>query len=231
MRYWHSYQYVFISPKWLNNLGLGTVCKLVPILGDIVLMGYHFEMIEAMIRDGEENYPDFDANRLLAYFKRGVWPVLIQLLAVVPLLLLLAIFIVIFIVAVLAHPADASYWILSLIGVILLIVLAYGIVVLPLVLPLELRAGLTNRLRATFSREFYADFVKRCWKELFLAQLFVFGSGLPLVLGGLLLCGMGTALAQALTMFSRSHLMYQIYMKYLERGGVPPVVTEDKLQV
>src|SRR6266446_4488508 len=101
MRYCRAYQYVFISPKWLNNLGFGVLCQLVPLLGDIVLLGYHFEMIEAMIHDGEENYPDFDANRLLPYLTRGTWPTIVELLGAIPLLLLFFVFVVIYVVAVL----------------------------------------------------------------------------------------------------------------------------------
>jgi hypothetical protein len=232
MRYLHSYQYVFISPKWLNNLGLGVVCELVPIIGHIVLMGYHFEMIEAMIRDGEENYPDFDANRLFPYLKRGVWPFVISLLAGIPLLILLMVFGIVFAVAVLGGHGDPSYWVLFLFLVIFVLTVLFGFAVMPLLgLPLEIRAGLTNSLRAAFSREFYVDFVRRCWKELLFAQLFVFASGSLLLVVGVLLCCLGTAPAQAFMMFARSHLLYQIYMKYLERGGIPPVVKEQKLQV
>ncbi|HEY1861715.1 MAG TPA: DUF4013 domain-containing protein [Gemmataceae bacterium] len=223
MRYLHSYQYVFISPRWLNNLGLGTVCQFVPIAGDIVLLGYHFEMIEAMIRDGEENYPDFNMNRLMPYLKRGIWPFLIQLIAGIPLAILLILFCIIFLVAIVGAGGEPSYGVLLLFVFFFLASIVFGVVVMPfLVLPLEIGAGLGNGLRAAFSRAFYGGFVKRCWKELLLVQLFTFVCGSFLVLIGALLFCFGAYPARALVMFSRSHLCYQVYMLYLERGGSPP---------
>jgi hypothetical protein len=227
MRYLHSYQYVFISPKWLNNLGLGTVCQFVPIAGDIVLLGYHFEMIEAMIRDGEENYPDFDMNRPMPYLKRGVWPFLAQLVTSIPLLILLAIFAIVFVVAIVGAEGEPSYGVLLLFLFFFLASIVFGVVVLPLfMLPVEIGAGLSNSLGAAFARAYYVGFVKRCWKELLFVQLFTFASGFFVMLIGALLFCFGFYPARALVMFSRSHLCYQVYMLYLERGGSPPVAKE-----
>ena len=89
MRYLHSYQFIFVSPQWLSNLGYSILCMLVPVVGPIVLVGYHFELIEAMLRDGEENYPDFDTNRLMPYLTRGAWPFIIRMFAVIPLAVLI----------------------------------------------------------------------------------------------------------------------------------------------
>jgi hypothetical protein len=232
MRYLHSYQYVFISPKWLHNLGFGTLCVLVRIVGDIVLMGYQFEMIEAMLRDGEENYPDFDANRIVAYFLRGAWPFIIEIVIAIPLIVMLILCIVSFVGVMIGTQGDPGIAFFLLFGGLFLLVIFFAGVVLPLlVMPLEIRAGLSKSLRAAFSRAFYVDFVKRCWKELIFAQLFVFFSGFVLFLVGMLLCGLGTVPAQALTMFARSHLMYQIYSLYLERGGIPPAVKDETVQL
>jgi len=231
MRYWHSYQYVFISPKWLTNLLAGIVCMFVPVLGEIVLLGYNFEVIEAMLRDGEENYPDFDMNRVMNYLWRGAWPFIIQLVASLPLFLVIIVTYFVFVAAMVTSQGDPGIWVYLLFGGFLITALVFAAVILPfLILPLELRAGLSKNLRAAFSREFYFDLIRRCWKELIVAQLFIFASGLPLVLIGLLLCGMGTAPARALIMFARSHLMYQIYNRYLEKGGVPPAVQEVSVQ-
>jgi len=231
MRYWRSYQFVFISPKWLTNLVAGIVCMFVPILGPIVLLGYQFEMIEAMLRDGEENYPDFDMNRVMNYLWRGAWPFIIQLVASLPLILIIIVSYFVFIAAMVTSAGDPGIWVYLLFGGLLIAAIVFGSVILPLlILPLELRAGLSKNLRAAFSREFYFDLIRRCWKELIVAQLFIFASGFLLGLVGLLLCGLGTAPAQALTMFARSHLMYQIYNRYLEKGGVPPAVQEVSVQ-
>jgi hypothetical protein len=228
MRYLHSYQFVFISPKWLKNLGLGTVCQFVPIAGDIVLLGYHFEMIEAMIRDGEENYPDFDMNRLMPYFKRGILPFLIQFVAGVPLLVLLTLVGTLFVVAIVGAEGEPSYGVLVVFILSFLACIVFGAVVMPLlVLPLEIGAGVCNSLSAALSRAYYVGFVKRCWKELTFVQLFTFASGFFVMLIGTLVFCFGFYPARALVMFSRSHLCYQVYMLNLERGGIAIAVKES----
>jgi hypothetical protein len=49
MRYWQSYRFVFNKPNWLTNLLLTSVCLLIPIVGQIVLIGYLFEVIDALL--------------------------------------------------------------------------------------------------------------------------------------------------------------------------------------
>ncbi len=50
MRYWQSYRFVFNNPNWLTNLLLASVCLLIPIVGQIVLIGYLFEVIDSLLR-------------------------------------------------------------------------------------------------------------------------------------------------------------------------------------
>jgi hypothetical protein len=232
MRYLHAYQYVFVSPKWLANIGLTIVCYLVPLVGPIVAFGYHYEIIEAMLRDGEENYPDFDANRLMPYLTRGAWPFIIQLIAVLPLLLVIFCGYLTFAGMMMTTNGSPEPEFFLVFACLFLVVVLFAGVVLPLVvLPLEVRAGLTKSFRGAFSREFYFDFVKRCWKELICAQLFIFASGLFLTLLGTLLCLVGRYPAEALVLFARTHLLFQVYKRYLEKGGIPPVVKEEGLML
>lgn len=110
MRYWHSYRFVFSNPNWLTNLALGAVCSIIPWIGQIVLIGYFFEIIDRWLHrrrlaqarvlqdstdpagegimdalpaneDHEaEAYPDFDFNRFSDYLSRGIWPFLVRLI-------------------------------------------------------------------------------------------------------------------------------------------------------
>jgi hypothetical protein len=169
---------------------------------------------------------------VIPYLWRGAWPVIIRLVASLPLFVMIIISYLVFVGVIVTSAGDPPIWVFLMFGGFLLIAVVFGAIILPLlILPLELRAGLSKSFRAAFSREFYFDLVRRCWKELIFAQLFVFASGFLLFLVGLMLCGLGTAPAEALAMFARSHLMYQIYNRYLEKGGVPPAVQEAPVQV
>jgi hypothetical protein len=228
MRYLRAYQFVFISPKWFANLGISIICGIVPVVGQIVLMGYHFEMIEAMLRDGEENYPDFDVNRLMPYLIRGAWPFIIQLVASIPLALIMVTCYFVFVGVMVTSQGEPDVGVLLTFASLFFGAAAFGGVVLPLlVLPLEIRAGLTKSLQAAFNREFYFEFVKTCWKELILTQLFIFVSGTFLMGLGFLLCIIPFYFAWAWTTYARTHLIYQIYCRYLEKGGVPPAVKDE----
>jgi hypothetical protein len=110
MRYWQSYRFVFNNPNWLTNLALGGVCAIIPLIGPIVLIGYCFEVIDALLRRRQTeragasqvpadpmgewvmdavpadddypsgSYPDFNFNRFADYLTRGIWPFLVQLI-------------------------------------------------------------------------------------------------------------------------------------------------------
>src|SRR5229473_727046 len=84
MKYMYAYRYVFESPKWMANLLAAIICHLVPIVGPIVFLGYGFEMIESLHRRKDSRYLDFDTNRLSEHLNRGLWPFLVQLVAALP---------------------------------------------------------------------------------------------------------------------------------------------------
>jgi hypothetical protein len=109
MHYLQAYRFVFKSANWLTNLLLTSVCSIIPMIGQIVLIGYFFEVIDVFLRRrtlerlGEGNrsseafgervmdalpadedyaaqsYPDFNFNRFADYLTRGIWPFLIRL--------------------------------------------------------------------------------------------------------------------------------------------------------
>src|SRR5262245_61754296 len=80
MKYIYAYKFLFESPNWLMNLLASSICQLVPILGPMVFLGYAYEIVEALHRQKDARYPDFDTNRLLDYLKRGVWPFIVRLI-------------------------------------------------------------------------------------------------------------------------------------------------------
>src|SRR5438045_654509 len=81
MRYMDSLKFVVSRPGWLVNLLLCALCALIPAIGGIVLLGYLFDVFDAVRRDPTtKTYPDFTFNRFMDYLMRGIWPFLAQLI-------------------------------------------------------------------------------------------------------------------------------------------------------
>jgi hypothetical protein len=114
MRYLQSYSFMFSSRNWTTNLLLASLCVLIPAVGPIILIGYLFEVIDALLarrpwpdsRRADQpsdaitsqplapsttespthagDYPDLTFDRLGEYLTRGIWPFLVQLIVNLP---------------------------------------------------------------------------------------------------------------------------------------------------
>jgi hypothetical protein len=227
MKYLESYRFLFRSPKWLTNLLLCVVAAFVPIAGAMVVFGYHFEIIETMHLRGDKDYPDFDFNRLLNYLLRGAWVFLVNMILSLPLIVIILpsylVFWLGFMSSIQPHgapldPGPATVcMIVGSIGMLLFFV-AQILVHLVLV-PMSLRAGLAQDFKAAFSWDFILDFVSKMWLDMILAALFIIATGVLVELVGLMACGVGMLPADALVGFAWTHLLYQLYQRYLQRGG------------
>jgi hypothetical protein len=228
MKYLYAYRFVFESPKWLANLVASTICQLVPYVGPIVFLGYGFEMMEALHRRKQSRYPDFDTNRLMPYLLRGLWPFLVQLVASLPLALILIVVFFCLAMGVVLAPDDKRPLLLGvLVPIFFLAILLLGSLFALVVIPLVLRAGLMQDFSQAFSRAFVMDFIKRVWLEVILLNLFVFATSLVLTLAGMLVFYFGAFAAAGLIAYAQIHLLHQIYELYLQRGGTPiPIKTE-----
>ena len=49
IQYLESYSYIFRSPDWVLNVLFTLICQFIPVIGPIVLLGYQFQIVEAMI--------------------------------------------------------------------------------------------------------------------------------------------------------------------------------------
>ena len=74
--YMRMLSYVFENPNWFMNLLLGGLCSLIPVIGPIVLLGYRYETVIALLAVGGARYPDFNFGRFGDYLMRGLWPFL-----------------------------------------------------------------------------------------------------------------------------------------------------------
>ena len=245
MKYFEAYQFPFRSPKWVQNLLCCLVAALVPIAGAMVLLGYQFEIVEALhLRGKQDTYPDFDVNRLGKYLMRGAWPFLVQLIVGLPLALVGVIPVIVCYFGMMISMTTAggsggssatpvwvglliaSYFFLLLIQVVMLVV----------AVPLMLRAGLMQDFGAAFNWEFIRDYYRRMLVTTFAAKLFLIVSAFVLSLLGLLVC-VGWLLVAPLVQLAQAYLIWELYEEYLRRGGqelalqvqaVEPAVRDDE---
>jgi hypothetical protein len=230
IEYLRSYNYIFENPNWAMNVLWGFLCILstlmIPFLGNIVFLGYQFEVIQVLLATGGARYPDFDINRFGDYLSRGIWPLLVQMLVSIPLAIVAYVgVIVVILLAAAAGSAggDTAGPILAVFigGVGMLAMVGLFVAVMLLLVPMMIRAGLQQDFAAAFDFGWASDFVKRMWVEIILVALFVQLTGFVLVMLGFFALCVGVYAAAAIVMLAYSHLWYQLYLVFLGRGGKP----------
>jgi hypothetical protein len=235
MRYLQSYRFIFASPNWTMNVVWATLAALstqvIPVVGQFVLIGYLFEVIDHFHyyhhradAEGEANhYPDFNANRIMDYLMRGVWPGLASIVVMLPVALLAgALWFVGVIGTVLLSEKGgggaAAGLIILLVVLFLIAIIFVGNVV---AIPFYLRAGLSRDFVTAFSLSFARDFLSRVGWESVLAQLFMLITSTACMLLGMLACFVGIYPAMAIVFMASHYIDYELYELYLERGGTP----------
>ena len=209
------------------HLLIATVSQFVPLVGPIVLMGYVYSVIEAKLRFGRDQFPDFDFNQLGAYLLRGLWPMLVSLVVLLPLILVMTLIMVLLFVTfatstIGSGPSNDPPWFFIITVIAGMLVFSVVILVLQFVaMPMTLRAGLSQDFGSAFSMAYVRDFLGKMWKEMILSLLFLIFTAPFVLLAGLLLLFIGIYPASVIVQFARFHLHYQLYQLYLQRGGMP----------
>ncbi len=225
MNYSASITDFFKSPKWGMNMLLGGVCMIIPVIGPLVLGGWHITCLWARGNESDpRKLPDFDFQFFAKYLERGLWPFLVSMVAsmvLVPVLLVLA-----FIPLLLAgFPFEGSGRPLSVGFVPLIFMAMFGIYLIFLfgfnliLTPLVLRSTILQTFAASFDFGFIKDFISKTWLEMTLAMLFMLGVGLIVMILAVITCYIGGIFAAPVAIFAWHHLQKQIYRIYLNRGG------------
>jgi hypothetical protein len=120
------------------------------------------------------------------------------------------------------HESNAAGCVGVLAVVLMMLVYAVMVVGLMMVLvPLKIRASLTQDFAKSFDFNFVKRFVALTWKEIVLSSIFVMVAGLLLTCLGLIIFCVGACFASLVSYFSWTHLHKQLYALYLSRGGEP----------
>ena len=241
MDYAASVSDFFKSPKWMMNLLLGGVCVLIPIVGPIVVFGWLITGFWARQDQRFETFPDFDFSHFGKYLERGLWPFLVAFvvgvvvsIVLIPLVWLLMIPVMLAGGVSSGGDANLGGCLAVMITILMMLVWAVAIVVMMLVLvPLKIRASLTQDFAKSFDMAFVKRFLTLTWKEIVVSSLFILVASVVLSLLGMLLFCVGMYFAMVLIYFSWTHLNKQLYQLYLSRGGEPiplsPKLTEAPL--
>jgi hypothetical protein len=237
MNYIASIQDFFKSPNWVMNLLFAALCVLsayvIPVVGIMVLAGWFITGFYARNDDRFETFPDFDFNQFSTYLQRGLWPTLVLMVAgfVVGIAIWIVIMIPLFIIGMILGGSDSSILAVLLMLISFVMYVAMFVVIHAVMIPLGLRATLTQDFAAAFDFGFIKRFLTLMWKEVVISSVFMIVSGMVLVMAGALALCVGMFAGLALALFSSAHLTKQLYHLYLSRGGDPipvsPKLTGD----
>ncbi len=224
MQYLQPFLYFVRKPKTgYKNVLLGCLCPLIPVAGEMVLLGYRAEISEELERDPDlKDHPDFDLDRLMPYLQRGVWPFLARLVFT---LVTLPIFGVLAVLAGFAAFGLAGEEILAF-GVGYAVFFALYILAATFLWPMEYHAQVTRKFALLEELKFAIRFARVCWFTTFVSVLmFTMFSSVVMFLG-LLLCYIGMYPAAVIVNMAEQHMLTQLYKHYLEEGGEPLVRPE-----
>lgn len=225
IQYFASYSDVFQGPHFTHNLIYISIAIFIPVLNQVLLLGYLYETIELKFRGLTASYEKFEFRHFNRYLRRGVWPYLIihvlQTL-MIPVFQILTQTTVFGTMALMRSDRETGILIAAI--VIPLIVLGFILFILlmsVLLTPVYLRAGLSQDFSEGFKISWIRDFLSRCWLETLIANLFMILVGLLGTVIGILLFCVGLLPISVICLLGNAAILLQLYQLYLARGGEP----------
>jgi hypothetical protein len=194
----------------------------------MVVMGYLFRRY-AGERAGIPA-ADFDFSDFGEHLQAGLWPMLSAMVAA----MVCVPFVMLAMVPMFAIPLiDPENGVLIVTGFVIgmgLYLAALALMNL-LIMPIELRSGLTMDFMAGFSVGFLIDFLRKVGLSYLLWYTLLMMAMIPLMLIGYLALFVGVYVVAAWGAVASTHLLFQHYDLYLERGGTPIPVNPALLKV
>lgn len=234
MHYQASITDFFKTPSWRNNLLLGAVTMFIPIIGPIVLLGWHVCCLWTPGKsDDPGGFPPFDFNQAFGkYMERGLWPFVVGLvtsLVIIPLFAVIGGLLILLgsLASEFASGDPGPAIVLFIVASLVLDIAALAVFQL-VSTPFVIRAILTQDFKSSFDLAFLRSFIALTWKEILVSLLFMTGIAVCMVVLAIVTCYIGAIFAAPVVSFSWHHLQKQIYQTYLSRGG-QPVPTSPKL--
>jgi hypothetical protein len=219
MRYGLAFRYVISQPGGFVQVLLMSLCQFIPAVGPIVLKGYLAILSEVLSCDPDlSRHPKFDFNRFVEYLTRGVWPFLMQLVFTVPMAALMMVLWVVMVFGAMAQgPRAMPLAFLGFMAIYFVCLIAYMAVVIPMLF----HAELSNKFDLPGAFRFMRDFWRLVGGKALVTALVFFPLSILVMIVGLLCCFVGIYVAATLVQLAAQHLMVQLYVEYLDRGGEP----------
>jgi hypothetical protein len=217
MQFGLAFQYFLNRTGSGMNLLLVTVCNLIPFVGPIVSLGYRAEVAQSLIHDEElERPPLFTFDRFVEYLTRGLWPFITSLVVTLCVLPLIGVVVITSMMIAAAGGMPELGLIVGLIGY-------FGsfILLMALVTPMAFYAELSGKLDLPGSFGFAREFWTLVPGPAIITILVFIPLSIVVTIIGLILCFVGVYPAQTVIQMAGLHLVVQLYLLFLERGGTP----------
>lgn len=221
MEYRRAYGSPFKPADWIKNVLLLAVCVLIPIVGVMVILGYRAELMDRWLDDGDDDrQKPFDFNRFVELLTRGVGPFLYQLIIGLAFGLVMAAMYVALIMTLVVSNEPTLF--LVGLGLFYLCLFVIQIFVKLITWPFVLHGQVYGKFDFGAAWKFAKDFYSRVGivNLLGIALCCTILDALCLFAGMLLFC-VGMYPAIAVIMLADNHILWQLYRKYLDKGGEP----------
>ena len=233
MNYTASVTDFFKSRKWLTNLLFAGICVLIPLIGPMVVIGWLITGFWVRPDEEFEGLPDFDFSQFGKYLERGLWPFLVTMvvgiafsIVIVPLTWILMVPAMLLGGFSSSSDANTSSCLGFLTMVVMMLFFVFmTFVFMSLLVPLKIRASITQDFAQSFDAVFVKRFLSLMWLEILLSSLFVVVTGTLIICVGMIALCVGMYFASVLVYFSWTHLQKQLYTLYRSRGGEPVPVS------
>ena len=226
MNFLRAIKFSFANPKWWLTSLVVLCTSYVPILGHMVLLGYLSTILESFVHTKNDTYKDFNLNKLVEYFKRGIYPFCTQLiigLCCIGVLFLIPAIIGISIFAVVDESINdktVALLVIAGLGLFFIIAIFFSLIINFIIIPATIAAALTQRFHYSFSLKFICGFIKRTWKEFLLVICFYLLLSfvmIPIMIipGAVLIM----YVIMGPLMLMQWHIYWQLYEIYLKKDG------------
>jgi hypothetical protein len=216
---------MYNNPNWLLQTSLIGLCALIPIVGQIAVLGYAFESAAYLHKTNREGYPDFDFGRFGAYLGRGIGPFVVGLVFLIVFIPLLIVEQVIsFAVGALVGPMQIPYLLPAVSLGLSFVFFIINAIVNVFQTALMIRGGMSGEFSESFRFSFCGEFAKRAGMDAFFAQMYLGLLYALLVIFALVpfwLLFLTTLPAIGIFFLSYAWLCCQMYRSFLTEKGMP----------